>query len=85
MIAVKLDKRPRITAADLTPSQREIMAWVWKNGGIHRNNRLWGIAPTAVHALIRKGYLKMNGTNFAQLTEAGFALMERTLMEGRKP
>lgn len=81
----KPDLRPRITAANLSPSQQGILGHAFNNGGIHRISRLWCAAPTAVQALIRKGYLQMNGTNFAQLTQAGFDLMERTITEGRKP
>ncbi len=60
----------------LTTTQREILGRAHKVGGIHRINRLWSNAPAAVHTLIDKGYLVMNGTNYAQITWAGIALVE---------
>jgi hypothetical protein len=71
-------RRLPVCLCDLTATQRQILVRAYKVGGIHRINRLWSDAPTAVHALIRQGYLAMNGTNFAQITWAGIALVERS-------
>lgn len=71
-------------AKPLTPQQRQVLlaAYTSSDGWICRGfSRIWGIAPMAVMACERKGYLTMpHGRGRARLTEAGRAIAE-TLME----
>jgi hypothetical protein len=66
--------------AKLTPAQFAVLqaahtAW---DGWICRSfSRIWGIAPTAVQACVRKGLLEMpHGGGRARLTSAGRAIAE---------
>jgi hypothetical protein len=65
----------------LTGRQREALeaAHSATDGSIQRGfSRIWGIAPTAIYALVKKGYLEMlRGQDRARLTPAGRSLVER--------
>ena len=68
--------------ANLTPRQREALKAAHRatDGWIQRGfSRIWGIAPMAVHALVKKGYLEMSGPCRARLTTAGRSLVERNM------
>ena len=65
----------------LTARQREALeaAHSASDGSIQRGfSRIWGVAPTAIYALVKKGYLEMSrGQDRARLTPAGRSLVER--------
>ena len=67
----------------LTPRQHEALkaARSATDGWIQRGfSRIWGIAPAAAHALVKKGYLEMpHGGGRARLTPAGRSLVERIM------
>ena len=78
----------------LTPSQQKVMkaALEASDGWIVRGScRIWGIAPTAIKALTRKGHLQQRGEFVvgigwrpkARLTESGRAMAEAAL--GSRP
>ena len=64
----------------LTERQFEVLEAAHKasDGWICRGfSRIWGIAPAAVHAVVKRGYLEMpHGQGRARLTAAGRALIE---------
>lgn len=68
---------------NLTPRQKEALlaAYTSSDGWLMRGmSRIWGIAPTAITALERKGYLTMpHGRGRARLTDAGRQLIEQLI------
>lgn len=68
---------------NLTPRQCEALLAAYKSsdGWIYRGfSRIWGIAPMAVMALERKGYLTMpHGRGRARLTDQGRSLAEHLI------
>ena len=69
----------------LEAAQKASDGWICRGA-----SRIWGIAPMAVHTMVKRGYLEMpHGQGRARLTAAGRALIEGrsrypfTIVKGR--